>query len=845
MSDWLSWFSDTAGDADNLRDELGGKGLGLRKMTAAQLPTPPGFTLHASLCRQFFQHDRRWPENAKADVAGALQQLQTVTRCEFGSASQPLVVAVRSGAAISMPGMMKTVLDCGRDAANFDAAVAEITSAIEAVFDSWSSDQAQQYRQRRAIDHNLGTAVNVQQMFPAEFAGVLFSRDPMTLRGNEMIVEMVTGGGDQLVSGDVTPDRLVIPRQGLIERNPNDRTPLPTSLFEKLRDYALQIEELLNRPVDIEWAVAGGEIALLQMRPIRTADADARSATESTTASNAIREVVEAETARLRSLAGEPPVAESFWVAHNLQESVALPTEMTWSVLADCMSASGSLGRLYREFGFRPSANEPSQSLVLRIGGRIYADAEQLAAFFWNGLPLGYDRDLVAQNPDAIDGPPTRFRPELADGSFLWNLPANLWGMWRQHARISRCVRDGVSSRWIQKLVSQIDFTAETAKRNAVDLAKLNDGELANEVTTRFEFVKESFWKSLAPGFLGGMILGRLRDRLRLLFHGDEADAWLGRLLSGLEGSGLSRESALAKVAAGEMTESAFLAEFGCHAGEELELANPRWNEDKASFIAAVEQMKQATVQPAERLQAATEKRLADERQFHEHLGEIGGRSQRDEIFRQLAVVQYLLPFRELGKHQWLKTYACLRNAIRQLGERRGLADDAFHLSLSELLANRDDATANIARRNAERTTLAQLNLPRVILASQLDSLPNALTPPTTADTGTQQHAWQGTALSPGRATGVAMVAEIATGQSPPAQPFVLVCPSTDPGWTPLMASAAALVVERGGLLSHGALIAREFGLPAVRLEEARSHIRSGATITVDGGEGTVTLSAH
>ncbi|MCR9118255.1 MAG: PEP-utilizing enzyme, partial [bacterium] len=162
-----------------------------------------------------------------------------------------------------------------------------------------------------------------------------------------------------------------------------------------------------------------------------------------------------------------------------------------------------------------------------------------------------------------------------------------------------------------------------------------------------------------------------------------------------------------------------------------------------------------------------------------------------------------------------------------------------------ELLANRDDATANIARRKAERTTFAQLNLPRVILASQLDSLPNALKSPTTADTGGQQHAWQGTALSPGRATGVAMVAEIATGQSPPAQPFVLVCPSTDPGWTPLMASAAALVVERGGLLSHGALIAREFGLPAVRLEEARSHIRSGATITVDGGEGTVTLSAH
>ena len=100
----------------------------------------------------------------------------------------------------------------------------------------------------------------------------------------------------------------------------------------------------------------------------------------------------------------------------------------------------------------------------------------------------------------------------------------------------------------------------------------------------------------------------------------------------------------------------------------------------------------------------------------------------------------------------------------------------------------------------------------------------------------------EGIALSAGTAEGPALVLTEPTA-APPGERYVLVCPSTDPAWVPLFAGAAGLVMETGGVLSHGAIVAREFGLPAVAgLPDATRRLRTGQRVRVDGGRGTVAV---
>jgi pyruvate,water dikinase len=100
---------------------------------------------------------------------------------------------------------------------------------------------------------------------------------------------------------------------------------------------------------------------------------------------------------------------------------------------------------------------------------------------------------------------------------------------------------------------------------------------------------------------------------------------------------------------------------------------------------------------------------------------------------------------------------------------------------------------------------------------------------------------FDGTPLSAGVAEAPALVLQHPT--TPPSEPFVLVCPSTDPAWVPLFAKAKAVVMETGGVLSHGAIVAREFGLPAVAgLPDITKRIQSGQTVRVDGGRGVVSV---
>jgi pyruvate,water dikinase len=207
-----------------------------------------------------------------------------------------------------------------------------------------------------------------------------------------------------------------------------------------------------------------------------------------------------------------------------------------------------------------------------------------------------------------------------------------------------------------------------------------------------------------------------------------------------------------------------------------------------------------------------------------------------------LGRVRLLGGLREQPKFQIMRVFALGHALVAPVGAElanRGLldaADDAFFLTLPELrraIAGEDLRPSVAERHEVYRREQRRRHIPRVLLSDGSDAemdLPRAI------DDG----AIRGTPASPGIARGTAHVIRSPVGaRLEPGE--VLVAPSTDPGWTPLFLTAGALVMEMGGMMSHGAVVAREYGIPAVvGVPDATGRIATGDQVTVDGSAGTV-----
>ena len=278
------------------RAALGNKGYGIDAMRQNGLPVPPAFCITTEVCARFFADPRGCLDDIWGEVRQMMQWLEVETSRTFGRGPRPLLVSVRSGAALSMPGMMDTVLDLGIDDGVEDALAAvaggefagdtrnrfsgmyrrivlggdehaevpadpwaQLRGAIEAVFASWNSARAITYRAHHGLSDAAGTAVVVQAMVFGNLAdnsgtGVLFSRNPMT-GANEPFGEWLAGGqGEDVVSGSVD----VEPVAALRDEQP--------AVYEQLMTAAQTLERLVAEVQDIEFTVEEGTLWLLQTR---------------------------------------------------------------------------------------------------------------------------------------------------------------------------------------------------------------------------------------------------------------------------------------------------------------------------------------------------------------------------------------------------------------------------------------------------------------------------------------------------------------------------------------------------------------------------------------------------
>jgi phosphohistidine swiveling domain-containing protein len=292
---------------------------------------------------------------------------------------------------------------------------------------------------------------------------------------------------------------------------------------------------------------------------------------------------------------------------------------------------------------------------------------------------------------------------------------------------------------------------------------------------------------------------------------------------------------------------TALLRAYGHRAVAEIDLGLPRWSEDPTHLLGVLanylrlEEPERAPDVQFRRAAAAADAMVAALGRRAARRGRLRGALVRFLLGRTRA----LAGLREVPKFFWMLAFARARAHLQAVGEelaragRLAAADDIFFLTLPEAraaLAGADLRAPVRERRAGYDQELHRRHLPRVLLSDGTE--PTAPTTPATAGDG----ALRGTPASAGVATGPARVILDPTGaRLEPGE--ILVAPSTDPGWTPLFLTAGGLVMEMGGMMSHGAVVAREYGIPAVvGVLGATAAIETGREISVDGSRWVVTL---
>lgn len=724
-----------------------------------------------------------------------------------------------------------------------------LKACVDAVFESWDNERAVIYRRSHGLTSLVGTAVTVQAMFNSEVSGIAFTANPADPLADEMVIESAFGLGEAIVSGDVAPDRFVLDaatheiKVRAIGRKEHvfaglghggagsdavdaESASLTDEQIRELAGVARQVEGYFGHPVDIEWGLEGGRFALLQSRAIRGLEV-----------ARELEPARQAEIARLERLA-EAEGKSKVWVVHNLAETLEAPTPVTWDIIRRFMAGDGGYGRMYRDFGYRPSRRVRDEGFLELICGRIYADVDRAAELFWEGMPFEYDHEQVREDPRLLEAAPTKFEASRTDGRFLLRLPGTMAAMVRSVRRVKRARRAAVEHFERAVLPGYLDYVR---RERAHDLAALSTPALVKKLDERVERVLIEFGnESLKPGFFGGMARAELEAVLVQLM-GEERGEQLARTLSsGLDGDPtLEQNQELFEVARGDKSLDAFIEKYGHRAVGEMELSQPRWREE-ASYLEQI--IGSLDTSEGNSPHALHEKNAGIRREaiakLPETLAEAGGSFLLERITRLVDEVGRLLPYREGGKHYLLMGYELIRQVLVELGRRWAIGEDVCYLQWDELAGfetRRDELTTKVAERKVRWQAYKRLDLPEVIDSRAMEELGR----PREIESASEL---TGQSLSPGVFTGTARIVHSPAEARDLPTDCILICPSTDPAWTALFTTIKGLVVERGGVLSHGAITARDFGVPAVACADATRAIEDGARVRVDGDRGRVTV---
>jgi rifampicin phosphotransferase len=873
---------------------VGGKGANLCKMIHAGLPVPSGFCVTTSAYAEAANSVSI--DYAAFQSAGTeeLKRLAGCAREAFLAAPMPAEVAagiieayrrlgsethvaVRSSATAedlptaSFAGQQDTYLNIVGESAVLDA--------VRRCWASLWTDRAVVYRSTNDIDHRaVRLAVVVQQMVDAEIAGVLFTANPVTGRRHQAVIDASPGLGEAVVSGTVNPDHFVVePGSGdIIERRLGDKRFSVRSLVgggtrqvetassagqacladDQVRSLAVlgaKVEAHFGAPQDTEWAIdARGKLWLTQARPITTLFPKPMNA--------------QAPEIRPGEQAADLGVYFCFSVAQGLYRPL---TPMGLSAIRLMASSAAEL------MGIRAKDPLSGPPAYAEAGQRVFIDAT-------GALHGRVGRMLFPRFLDFMEARSAAILRPLLNDPRLPLTRRSLLPFARRALRIA--ARFEVPLQMLRSLVRPEAARARVDRIGAELPDRLAPPPAAN-ASERLDFIERRLLTEAVPllpktmpaaavGFgmlaLAAKLLGEsaggqeLETVLRGLPHNVTTgmDLRLWRLASAIRGNEAAVQVMLTETPAelcrrfqeGRLPEPAqsgiteFLSQYGHRAVAEIDIGMPRWSDDPTHILGVLanylrldnpEMSPEAIFARGAAEAEATIETLVKRARGH-------GRLRANLVRFALKRARELAGIREIPKYYIVIVLAAMRRELTRIGSelaqagRIEAAGDVFFLDLREVraaIAGRDVRARVVERRQAYDMELRRRHVPSVVLSDGTE--PEAAMTPHADAAGLA-----GTPASAGTVTGIARVIfDPAGAHLEPGE--ILVAPSTDPGWTPLFLTAGGLVMEMGGANSHGAVVAREYGIPAVvGVSGATRHITTGQRITVDGASGGITLLA-
>jgi pyruvate,water dikinase len=863
--------------------DVGGKGANLGELAKAGFPVPPGFCITTAAYRDFVRTsptlDARLGELAEVapEELGRIAELGASLRTHLASLPMPVVIgsaisaawrelgeqgsyAVRSSAtaedlpSASFAGQQDTYLNVRGEE--------ELLDAVRRCWASLFTDRAIAYRGRNGFDHRaVLLAVVVQQMVVPEVSGILFTADPITGRRQTVCIDASFGLGEALVSGLVTADlyqvragriltKRVARKSQAVRPRPGGGTvtePLPPDLQElqalpdrrilELADLGRRIEDHFGTEQDVEWCLAAGRFAIVQARPIT-------------------------------SLYPAPRALDAKLHLYFSFGHVQMMTE--------AMKPLGiSVLRSVLPFGVRSSSGE---SEVLQVAGsRLFVDLN--AALRLKGL-----RAIVPRILPMIDERIARGLSEfLAREDYRSALQPDQWPDVSLVARAVPFLASILGTLLFRDLDRDFDAIAKSladhveARRLALESVSGVDRIArvrAMLAGVRSDLVAIKIVQNVPPGILAFRLLTALSERwlgdsaeLASLSRsprgnvttemglalGDVADVVRGHpgalecLKRATDASLLSDLRTLAGGGEVHRALTAFLECYGMRGAGEIDVTRPRWRESPTQLVPAIAGHLRGGSAGQHRRgfrDGEEEAEMAAARLLERVRATRGGIFKARILRRLIAVYRARIGLREHPKFYVVQILDLAKQAILREAEalvELGLlrcSEEIFWFSLEEVASivrthRLDRATLECRRERFGHD--AQRRPPRLI-TSEGEIITPTLRP--TVPGG----ALAGTAASAGTVDGRARVV-LKLEESRLQKGEILVAPYTDPAWTPLFPLAAGVVTEVGGLMTHGAVVAREYGIPAVvGVDRATEAIPDGALVRVNGTEGYVEL---
>ncbi|HWJ53337.1 MAG TPA: PEP/pyruvate-binding domain-containing protein, partial [Propionibacteriaceae bacterium] len=785
-------------------DLAGGKGANLGELVAAGFPVPDGFVVSTAAYDSAVEQgglrslitERTGDDGAairaafeRSTVPDAVAAAITEAYADLGGGP----VAVRSSA--TAEDLAGAAFAGQQDSYLNVIGTAAVVDAVRRCWASLWSDRAIAYRRHQRIDDDPRMAVVVQRMVDAEAAGVMFTANPVTGARDEVVVDAARGLGEAVVSGLVTPEHYRLDSRGRVMEHTLGRTEvvrhtlLPEPALTELATLGRAVAEHFGRPQDIEWAYVGGRIWLVQARPMTALPPPPLKL-------NRIRRKIGLQLMDYMSVRPYP-LDMSGWVRPGIGRMVE---RMLGEILGLRVSLSDSLperdGVVER---FVPPAPRPTLETPVAVL-RLVRRAVRYIPAHWTDDPR------FQRFEDGMS--------ELADID-----PRGLgWTELMQHCRRTLEIADLVTD-------LRVDYLPGTA----VALARL----------------RAMLTLLGSPVTIGTITAGartrtgdanRAVQELATRVRADEAvrDAFT-RLEPSTLAQRLESDPSFADF---REALQAFLSEYGHRETlSPLVITAPTWSDDPVPVLGMVKVMVEEPT-PADGPGPAAEA----ERRLLTH-PRLRSPRRRATALRIVDAARQGVAFREDTHFHATKAMPILRRSLLEAGRRLQAAgilsevEDVFHLNLEELEAVSLPDHLGAADADRLRATAHDRATRRAELAGSPMIAATDLRDPVVD----QQALVGGVAASGGRATGpVRVIME-------PAQfgamhgGDVLVCPYTNPAWTPLFSRAAAVVVDSGGVGSHAAIVAREYGIPAVMgTGTGTSVLTDGRLVTVDGDTGLV-----